>query len=72
VRKTEADIQAQKLIDDSSTKNPIAKMAAQKVADSLRKNADIKANQLVQEADFQANKFVEEARAKKEEMINKI
>ena len=47
-------------------------MAAQKGAESLRKNADKKANQIVQEADVQANKLVEEAKAKKAEMINKI
>lgn len=64
--------QAQKLIDDNATKGQIQKMAAQKGADGLRKNADIKATQLVQEADVQVNKLVEEAKARKEEMINKI
>jgi hypothetical protein len=68
----EADIQAQKLIDDSSTKSQLQKMAAQKAAESLKKNADKKATQLVMEADVQANKLVEEAKAKKTEMINKI
>ena len=68
----EADTQAQKLIDDSADKSQLQKMAAQRGADSIKKNADKKATQLVQEADVQANKLVEEAKTKKAEMINKI
>jgi vacuolar-type H+-ATPase subunit H len=66
----EADIQAQNLIDGA--KNPIAKLAAQKGADGLKKTADKKATQLVQEADVQANNLLEEAKAKRDEMINKL
>ena len=70
--KKEADTQAQKLIDDSSYKGTLAKMAAQKAADSLRKNADTKATQIEKEADVQAIKLVDQAKAQKEELIKKI
>jgi hypothetical protein len=70
--KKEADTQAQKLIDDASSKNSFSQMAAQKGAESLRKNANKKADQLVQEADVQSNKLIEEAKAKKAELVNKI
>jgi cell division septum initiation protein DivIVA len=66
----EADVQAQKLIDGA--KGPIAKIAAQKGADALRKEAGKKATKLTTEADTQATNLVDEAKAKKQELINKI
>jgi hypothetical protein len=71
IRKESAD-QSKKLIDDASTKGPIAKMAAQKTADQMKKTSDKKADQLVQEADVQAKKLVEDAKAKSDELIKKI
>lgn len=68
----EADEQAQKLIDDNANKNTLSKMAAQKGADGLRKNADKKATQVTQEADQQATRLEDEAKAKKIELVNKI
>jgi hypothetical protein len=67
-----ADTQAQKLIDDNATKSTIAKMAAQKGAETIKKTADKNAEQLIKGADEQAKKLVEEAKLKKEELINKI
>ena len=58
-------VQAQNLIDGAASKGTIAKMAAQKGAETLKKTADKKADQLIQEADIQANKLVEEAKAKR-------
>ena len=68
----EADGQAQKLIDGSASNGTIAKMAAQKTADAMKKTADKKADQLIKEADVQANKFVEEAKTKSDELVKKI
>jgi hypothetical protein len=68
----EAEVQAQKMIDGAATKGPIAKMAAQKGADGIRKTADKSADQVVQTANVQANKLVEEAKAKSDDLIKKI
>ncbi|MCE5344902.1 MAG: AsmA family protein [Bacteroidales bacterium] len=68
----EAEVQSQKLIDESASKGTLAKMAAQKSAESIKKAADKKANQIVQEADNQAKKLVDEARVKSDELVKKI
>ncbi len=68
----EAGEKAKKLVDDSAGKSQLEKLAAQKAADALKKNADKKADQLVKEADNQGKKLIEEARKKGDELIKKI
>jgi hypothetical protein len=60
------------MIDDNASKGTLQKMAAQKGADGIRKNADKKASQVVQEVDVQATKLVDDAKAKKADLLNKI
>lgn len=68
----EADSSAAKLIRNAGSKDMLAKIAAQKGGDGLKKEADRRANQLILEADNQAKKLVEDARIKKDAMIKKI
>jgi hypothetical protein len=70
--RNEANDQSQKLIDGAASKGTLAKMAAQKSAETIKKTADKKADQLVKEADIQANKLVEEAKAKSADLVKKI
>jgi hypothetical protein len=66
----EAAVQGKKLVDGA--KGAIAKMAAQKGADALKKEADKKAITLKSEAEKQSVKLVDDAKAQKQSMIDKI
>ena len=61
--KKEADKQAEELIKKAGD-NPIAKFAAQKSAEKLKKKAYQKADALVEEAKRKKQKLIEEAKAK--------
>lgn len=56
----EAYANADRLVDEA--KNPFAKIAAQKIAERLKKEADRKADALLEEADKKAQELIEKAR----------
>ncbi len=65
-----AKTEGYKAADDleNSASNPIAKIAAKKGAEKLRKEADAKADKINQEANEKANRILEEARAKADKL----
>lgn len=65
----EGEKAAQKILSEAGN-NPLKKVAAERLAEETRKQANQKADKLEQEANKQANALVSKAEAEKERLIN--